>query len=71
MKKSDHSVFIFFPAAGDYNGSSLSGSGSGGYYWSSSWYSSSIGYYLYFNSGNVDPQNYNNRYYGFSVRAVQ
>jgi uncharacterized protein (TIGR02145 family) len=71
MKKSDHSVFIFFPAAGNYDGASLSYSGSIGYYWSSSWYSSSIGYYLSFNSGNVNPQNNNNRYYGFSVRAVQ
>lgn len=71
MKKSDHSVFIFFPAAGNYGGSSLSGSGSLGYYWSSSWYNSSRGYYLYFGSGDVNPQIGSDRYYGFSVRAVQ
>lgn len=61
----------FFPAAGNYNGTSLNNSGSNGYYWSSSWYNSSNGYNLNFNSGNVNPQNNNNRYYGFSVRAVQ
>jgi len=71
MKKSDHSVFIFFPAAGYYNGTSLYGSGSDGCYWSSSWFDSSYGYNLYFNSGNVYPQNGGYRYYGFSVRAVQ
>ncbi len=71
MKKSDHSVFIFFPAAGFYDGTTLKYSGSDGYYWSSSWSSSFYGYGLYFISGYVDPQYYNDRYFGFSVRAVQ
>ena len=71
MKKSDHSVFIFFPAAGFYDGTSLSYSGSYGYCWSSSWCGSSDGYDLFFSSGGVNPQGSRYRYYGFSVRAVQ
>jgi uncharacterized protein (TIGR02145 family) len=61
----------FFPAAGNYNGTSLNNRGSNGYYWSSSYNNSSNAYNLNFNSSNVNPQNNNNRYYGFSVRAVQ
>ena len=71
MKKSDHSVFIFFPAAGNYSGTSLRNSGSGGYFWSSSWCDSSYGCSLGFSSGYVNPQNDSYRYYGLSVRAVQ
>ena len=62
---------IFFPAAGNYNGTSLRSRGSYGYYWSASRFSGSNGYYLYFNSGGVTPQDYIDRRYGFSVRAVQ
>ena len=70
MKKSDHSVFIFLPAAGYYYGTSLNDRGSYGCYWSASFLNSSSAYFLYFNSSSVDPQSDNNRYYGFSVRAV-
>ena len=62
---------IFLPAAGYYNGTSLSSRGSLGLYWSASFSSSSNAYYLYFNSSNVLPQYGSRRYYGFSVRAVQ
>ncbi len=62
---------IFFPAAGGCNGASLNDRGSYGFYWSSSRYSDSSAYYLYFYSSNVYPQNYRSRYLGFSVRAVQ
>ena len=62
---------IFFPAAGLYYGTSLSSRGSHGLYWSSSWYSADCACYMYFNSSSVYPQNYYNRYRGFSVRAVQ
>jgi uncharacterized protein (TIGR02145 family) len=62
---------IFFPAAGNGYGTSLNNRGSYGYYWSSSLYSADYGYNLYFNSSSVNPQNYSNRCYGFSVRAVQ
>ena len=71
MKKSDHSVYVFFPAAGSGFGSSLNYRGTDGFYWSSSLYSAGYGYRLYFRSSSVDPQDYNNRYGGFSVRAVQ
>ena len=62
---------IFLPAAGYYDGTSLNGRGSCGYYWSASFFDSSDAFYLLFVSGNVNPQNYYNRYYGISVRAVQ
>ena len=71
MKKTDHSVYVFFPAAGCGYGTSLSNRGSCGYYWSGSWYSADRAYILSFNSSSVNPQSHNYRYYGYSVRAVQ
>ena len=62
---------IFFPAAGYYDGTTLYYRGTGGYCWSSGFYSASNAYILYFNSTDVNPQYYNNRRYGFTVRAVQ
>ena len=71
MKKTDHSVYVFFPAAGYGFGTSLVNRGSNGHYWSGSWYSADVAYYLYFYSSSVSPQNDFNRYSGYSVRAVQ
>ena len=62
---------IFFPAAGYRLGTGLGYRGSYGNFWSSSLYSSAIGYYLSFYSGGVGPAYSNDRFYGFSVRAVQ
>ena len=62
---------IFFPASGRYNGTSLSGRGSYGNYWSSTWGSEANARYLGFDSSDVSPQSNNNRRYGFTVRAVQ
>jgi len=62
---------LFFPAAGNGDGSSVLNRGSIGYYWSRSLYNADGGYSLRFNSSSVSPQTYRNRYYGFSVRAVQ
>ena len=62
---------IFFPASGYRYGTSLYSRGSYGYYWSSSLNSSAHGYYLGFRSGGVSPAGSNDRFYGFSVRAVQ
>ncbi|MBQ9417828.1 MAG: hypothetical protein IJU19_04525, partial [Bacteroidales bacterium] len=63
---------IFLPAAGFRYGTSFGGVGSGGDYWSSSLYEGSPGgaWYFYFSSSNqyVDS---NDRYFGFSVRAVR
>lgn len=62
---------VFLPAAGIRDGTSLINVGSSGYYWSSSCYSSNHAYNMSFFSGGVNPQNYNYRYYGFSVRLVR
>ena len=62
---------IFFPAAGYFYGTTLNGRGTVGSYWASSLASATNGYGLYFNSSGVDPQYYGNRFFGFSVRAVQ
>ena len=61
----------FFPASGNRNGTGLNNRGSNGNYWSASLNSSVNGYNLNFNSGGVNPANNNNRFNGFSVRAVQ
>ena len=62
---------LFFPAAGYGSYTWLYIAGSRGYYWSSSRYSSpNLAYYLYFFSGNVNPQTNDTRYGGFSVRPV-
>ena len=44
--------------------------GGEGNFWASGASSASNGRNLNFNSGNVNPQNTNNRSYGFSVRPV-
>ena len=62
---------LFFPAAGNGYGTSLSDAGAYGGYWSRSLHSSANGYHLYFNSSGVNPASYNSRFFGFSVRAVQ
>ena len=62
---------IFFPAAGLRYGTGLYSHGSYGYYWSSSLYSQTYGYSLYFYSEGINPTVTNDRFYGFSVRAVQ
>lgn len=61
---------VFFPAAGNYGGTSLSDRGSSGSYWSSSWVSATNARGLYFYSSSVGPQNSDARRYGFSLRGV-
>ena len=63
---------IFVPAAGYCNYGSVYNIGSFGHLWSSSLKESNPrnGWYLYFNSGNVDMYG-NNRYDGFTVRAIK
>jgi uncharacterized protein (TIGR02145 family) len=46
------------------------GQGSNGYYWSSTQYSATGAYYLYFVSALVNPASNINKYYGFAVRCV-
>ena len=68
---------IFLPAAGyswfddDEHGTTLSRRGSDGRYWSSSFYSATDAFNLYFDSTDVGPQDSLSRRYGFTVRAVQ
>jgi hypothetical protein len=46
--------------------------GSNGYYWSSSPCDLvNHAYFVYFDSGNLNPNNYRQRYHGFSVRLVR
>ena len=71
MKKSDHSVGVFFPAAGSCDRSQLGRRGSYGFYWSSSYGDSNYAYYWYFNSSIVSIQNNSYRRLGLSVRAVK
>lgn len=62
---------IFFPASGLYDGTSLDGRGTSGFYWSSTWRSETYARVLSFSSSNVLPQDYSGRRRGFTVRAVQ
>ena len=71
MKKSDHSVYVFFPASGNYSGTSLNSRGTSGNYWSSSFYSATLAYRLLFNSSSVYPQDDYSRRSGLAVRPVQ
>ena len=62
---------VFLPAAGfRYNGTTAGNVGSNGMYWSSSLQSKNFAYQLDFRSGNMDPQYYDRRDYGMSVRLV-
>lgn len=63
--------FLFLPAAGNSNGSSINNTGNNGNYWSSTPNSgnSNNSWNANFNSGNLNPNN-NNRNNGFSVRCV-
>ena len=62
---------IFFPASGSCYVASLLNRGTHGYYWSSSLYSQTNGYYLLFSSSGVYPAYDYTRFYGYPVRAVQ
>ena len=62
---------IFFPASGNYIGTSLNYRGSSGGYWSSSYDSATNAYNLYFNSSSVLPAYGSSRRLGFTARAVQ
>lgn len=62
---------IFFPACGFGYGTSWNNRGANGNYWSSSWNSARNARNLNFNPSGVNPQNTNNRFFGFAVRPVQ
>lgn len=62
---------LFFPAAGYYHDTTLTGRGSIGGYWSRSFVSETNARFLYFNESEVEPQNNGQRRSGFSIRAVR
>jgi uncharacterized protein (TIGR02145 family) len=73
MKTSDHSVFIFLPASGLYQDTTLKVYGSSGGYWSNSLHTdNSRAYILSFSSNPPTINNGNsNRYLGRTIRAVK
>ena len=62
---------VFLPAAGYRLGTSVNDVGSGGIYWSSSYYGSYDAWYVGFSSGGLITASNSDRYYGFSVRLVR
>lgn len=62
---------LFFPCSGNGNGTSWNNRTSNGNFWSASFNSARNARNLNFNPTGVNPQNNNNRYNGFAVRAVQ
>lgn len=62
---------LFFPASGFRSGVSLNIRGSLGYYWGSTLATAAGARSLYFDASGVNPALTLNRFYGFSVRAVQ
>ena len=71
MKKSNHSIYIFFPANGYYKDNSVSLRGSSVMLWTSSLWSASEGYYATIMNG---PSAFNShliRYAGCGIRAVK
>lgn len=75
MNKSDHSIYIFLPASGLYNGTTLEARNSMGFYWSSN-FKSAVGgghraYPLYFRQSSISYNSDNGCRYGMSIRPVQ
>jgi hypothetical protein len=63
-------TWVFLPAAGNRNGTSVNNVGSNGNYWSASYNNSNNAYNVNFNDSNLNTNN-NNRYNGQSVRLVR
>lgn len=61
---------IFFPAAGYYNGTTLTGVRAYGFYWNVSYYNASVARAFAFSGSLVDTGANHNRYDGLSVRPV-
>ena len=70
IDKRDSNNYLFFPAAGNVDGSSLGNRGGVVYVWSRSRDSSTNGWSLYSYSGGLGVGT-DGRYYGFSVRGVR
>lgn len=61
---------IFFPAAGCYVDASLTGHGTFGRYWSTKYANANYAHDFGFTSSEINTQNPNSRFLGFTVRAV-
>ena len=70
MKKSDHSVYIFFPAAGECNGNRCSNRGTVCYYQTSSANTRTYCYAAHFDSNSTTATSFGIYYHGLSVRVV-
>lgn len=71
LKSKINGSLLFFACSGRGDGTSWDLRGSFGSYWSSSFDSARVAYFLSFSSGGVSPQNLNlSRYFGFPVRPV-
>ena len=62
---------VFLPAAGARNGTGVGGVGSYGDYWSASYHDSNRARSVDFSGGYLNPDNWDDRYYGRSVRLVR
>lgn len=71
MKKTDHLSYIFFPAGGVADRTTLMYRNSQGRYWSSSLSTAEWGYHFFFSSLKVTPCSILERYYANAVRAVR
>ena len=71
MNKTNHSQYIFLPAAGHYNGTILVDSGTNLSYWTDeAEFEYDNAHYLYKDSNGILMSD-DSRYYGFSVRPVR
>ena len=62
---------VFLPAAGRRSGMEVNSVGSYGNYWSSSSYSATHAYEVFYYSGSVNPSDYDSNYKGFAIRLVR
>ena len=69
MKKSDHSVYVFLPASGYYDGTSLS-ERTVGRYWTASYESSNKAYRMHLSSASYNSDYTEYRRFGYNIRAV-
>ena len=69
--KTNFKTALSTPLSGYFNGGSASNQGSYGSFWSSTWASTYKLRGLYVNASDVNPSNYNYRYYGYSLRCIR
>lgn len=70
LKSKINGNLLFFPCSGRCNGTSWENRGTHGRYWSLSLHNEDNGWFLYFKSGSIIPQNYDDRFFGFTGRPV-